>query len=87
MNLFTKWKQTHRHRKQTYGYQKGKVGGGINQEFGNNIYIYTLLVIKYINNKDLQYNTGNYTQYFVITYLGKESGNEYMYYISYIIYI
>ena len=27
MNLFTKQKQTHRHRKQTYGYQKGKVGG------------------------------------------------------------
>ena len=26
MNLFTKQKQTHRHRKQTYGYQKGKVG-------------------------------------------------------------
>ena len=24
MNLFTKQKQTHRHRKQTYGYQKGK---------------------------------------------------------------
>ena len=26
MNLFTKQKQTHRHRKQAYGYQKGKVG-------------------------------------------------------------
>ena len=24
MNLFAKQKQTHRHRKQTYGYQKGK---------------------------------------------------------------
>ena len=24
MNLFTKQKQTHRHRKQTYGYQRGK---------------------------------------------------------------
>ena len=30
MSIFTKWKQTHRHRKQTHGYQKGKVGGGIN---------------------------------------------------------
>ena len=31
MNLFTKQKQTHRRRKQTYGYQKGKeVQGGIN---------------------------------------------------------
>ena len=27
MNLFTKQKQTHRHRKQTYGYQSGKGGG------------------------------------------------------------
>ena len=26
MNLFTK--QTHRDRKQTYGYRKGRVGGG-----------------------------------------------------------
>ena len=26
MNLFTKQKQTHRHRKQMYGYQRGKVG-------------------------------------------------------------
>ena len=25
MNLFTKQKQTHRFRKQTYGYQRGKV--------------------------------------------------------------
>ena len=28
MNLFTEQKQTHRLRKQTYGYQKGKVAGG-----------------------------------------------------------
>ena len=27
MNLFTKQKQTHRLQKQTYGYQRGKVGG------------------------------------------------------------
>ena len=26
MNLFTKQKQTHRHRQQTYGYQRRKVG-------------------------------------------------------------
>ena len=30
LNLFTKQKQTHRYWKQTYGYQSGKVGGGIN---------------------------------------------------------
>ena len=28
MNLFTKQKQTHRHRKQIYGYQRGKGGRG-----------------------------------------------------------
>ena len=28
VNLFTKQKQTHGHRKQTYGYQRGKGGGG-----------------------------------------------------------
>ena len=27
MNLFTKQKQTYRYRKQTYGYQRGKVVG------------------------------------------------------------
>ena len=36
MNLSTKQKQTHRHRKQTYCYQRGKKGG-INWE----LYIYT----------------------------------------------
>ena len=30
MNLFAKWKQTHRHEKQSYGYQRGKGQGGIN---------------------------------------------------------
>ena len=39
MNLFTKQKQTQRLWKQTYGYQRGKVGGGINKDFGINIYI------------------------------------------------
>ena len=68
----TKQKQTHRHRKQTYGYQRG--WGEKNQQFGINIY--TLLYIKQISNKDLLYSTGNYTQYLVITYNGKESEKE-----------
>ena len=42
MNLFTKQKQTHRHRKQTYGYQRGKVGrdklGVWDQQVQNTIY-------------------------------------------------
>ena len=42
MNLFTKQKQTHKHRKQTYGYQRGKWGrdklGVWNQQIQTNIY-------------------------------------------------
>ena len=36
MNLFTKL--NHQYRKQTYGYQKQKARGGINEEFGINRY-------------------------------------------------
>ena len=39
MNLFIKQKQTHRHRKQSYGYQRGEVGGWINWELGIDIHI------------------------------------------------
>ena len=56
MNLFTKQKQSQRCRKQTYGYQRGKGGGGINWETG--IDIYTLLYIKQITTNDLLYSTG-----------------------------
>ena len=35
-NLYTKQKLVHRHRRQTYGYQKGKEGGK-NEESGINI--------------------------------------------------
>ena len=49
INLFTKQKQTHRHRKQTYNYQSGKGWGGINWEFRINRY--TILYIKQIKNQ------------------------------------
>ena len=52
-------------------------GGGINWETG--IDIYTLLYIKQITNKDLMYNTGNSTQYSVMTYMGKESKKDWIY--------
>ena len=40
------------------------------------------------NDKELLYSTGNYTQYLVITYNGKESEKEYIYmYIHIYIYI
>ena len=38
-------------------------------------FIYT--AIYKINNKKLLYSTENYTQYFVITYIGKESEKGY----------
>ena len=38
INLYTEQKYTHRHRKQTYGYQKGKTEEGVSQEFEVNIY-------------------------------------------------
>ena len=41
MNLLTKQKSTHRHRKQTNSYQRGRWQKGINQELG--ISRYTLL--------------------------------------------
>ena len=41
--------------------------------------IYTLLYVTQITNKDLVYHTESLTQYFVITYRGKESEkNRYM---------
>ena len=70
----TKQKQSHGHRKQTYGCQRGREEEAINQEFGINLHI--LLYTKQINNKDLFYNTGNYIQYFIIIYNGKESEKE-----------
>ena len=77
MNLSTKQKQTQRHRIQIYGYQVGKVGRGINQEFWINRY--TVLYIKQINNKDLLQSTGNSTQYPVMTFMGKESKKEWVF--------
>ena len=54
---------------------KGNSGGGeLNEEFGINIY--TLPYIKQVNNKDLLYSAGSYTQYLVITYNGKKSEKE-----------
>ena len=73
MNLLTEQKQSHRCRKQTYGYQWGKWQGGINWKIRINTYI------KQTTNKDLLYSTGNPTQYSVMTYTGKESRKEWIY--------
>ena len=37
-----------------------------------------LVYIKYTTNKNLLYSTGNSTPYSVITYIGKESEEEYV---------
>ena len=65
MKLFTKQKQTHRLRERIYGYQEEGWGEGTVREFG--IDIYMLLYLKWINNKDLLYSTGNSAQYYIIT--------------------
>ena len=71
MNLFAKQKQAHRNRNHTHDYRRGRGwGGGINQEYRINKY--ALPYIKQINNEDLLYSTGNYIQYLIITYNGKE---------------
>ena len=70
MNLSTKQKYAHTHRKQALGYQSQREG---RENLGVwNQHIDIQLHIKQIN-KDLLYNTGNSNQYFVITYKAKES--------------
>ena len=60
-----KWKQRHRHRDQTYGYQRGSAG--MNGEIW--IDIYTLLIsrLKQITSDNLLCSTGNSTQCSVVT--------------------
>ena len=74
MNLFTKQKQTHRLENKLM-FTRGDIREEVNQE----INIYTLLCIKYINNKDLLNSTRNYIQYLEINYNAKESEKEYIY--------
>ena len=52
-------------------------GGRINQEKG--ISRYKLLYIKEIDNKALLHSTGNYSQYLLLIYNGKDSEKEYIY--------
>ena len=68
MNLFTKQKNTHRYRKQTYGYQRGNWGRDKLGVWDKHPYI----AMYKINNKHLLYSTGNYIQYLVITSNGGE---------------
>ena len=77
MNLFTKQKkQTHRLQKQTYGFQRGKVGERDGLGLGRSTW--TSWYMEWMVNEDLLYSTGNPTQYSVLTYVGKESGKEWI---------
>ena len=80
MKLFEKQKQSHRYRKQTYGYQRIR-GEGIDWEIKIDIYI--LPYIKQITNKNLLHSTANSTQYSATAYMGKESNNEWIYMYTY----
>ena len=56
MDQFAGQKLRHRCREQTYGHQSGESGGGagvMNWEIG--IDMYTLMCIKWMTNKNLQY--------------------------------
>ena len=57
--------------KTNLGLPKGKVGGGINQEFEINRY--TLPYTEWIDNKILLYSTGNHIQYLIINYKEKKT--------------
>ena len=74
MNLFTKQKQIHRLRKQTYGCWWGRMGDRIVREFGTDTY--TLLYLRWITNKDLLYSTGNSVQCHVTSWMQGEFGGE-----------
>ena len=82
MNLATKQKHTHRHREQTCGCQGVRRGNGMDWEFG--VGRCKLLCLVWINNKVLQYNTGNYIQSPGIHHDGKEYKKEHIYIYVYI---
>ena len=63
-------KQKHRQREQTGCQEVGWVGGGMNQGFG--VSRCKLVYIGWINNKVLLYSTGNYIQFPVVNFNGKE---------------
>ena len=69
MNISTKQKQTDIENRCVVVKEEGR-GGGMDWEFG--ISRCKLLYTGYINNKVLQYSTGNYIQYPVINHNGKE---------------
>ena len=76
MNLSVKQKQTHRHKKQTCGCQRG--GGWGREGLGLGLADASYLYVEWIN-KVLLYSTGNYLQYSRISHNGNyEKESVYM---------
>jgi len=69
VNLSTKQKQTHRHRKQTCDCQGRRGGSGMDGEFG--VGSCKLLHLEWISNEVLLYSTGNYIQSLGIDHDGR----------------
>ena len=74
INLFTKYKQTHKLQKQSYVCQKGKVWGKDKLGLWDYYNIYTLLYISRQQRATVEYRET--IQYSVVTYMGKESEKE-----------
>ena len=76
MNLFTKQKQTHRHRKQVYHDQRGQWGQGWKREtvISESTHRHKYMC-KIDHQQDLLYSTG---KYLITIYNGKECEKEYI---------
>ena len=55
-----------------------KIRERITREFGVYMYMYTLLYLKWITTKDLQYSTWNSAQCYVAAWMGGEFGGEWV---------
>ena len=64
--------ETHRLQKQTYSYQRGQMGAG-RKGLGFGIGMCPLLYMEWIVSGNLVYSTGHSTQYFLMSYIRKES--------------
>ena len=78
MNLFTKQKQTHRLQSQTYGYQRGKVGGRRYRLEVQDQHIHST-VYKTDNQQGPTVGSENSIQHSTMAYIGKESQKEWIY--------
>ena len=76
INLFTKEKQTHRFKEWAYGCQEEEWGKGLVRECGMDVY--TLLYLKKDDQQDLLQSRGNSGQCYVVAWMGREFGGEWI---------